>query len=183
MYHTSLGNLWCEATKENNFHSTMRLAFLTLIIRMNPIGRPHVSLFVPHYNFVETYVYTDRVGLTSDMTIILHFEEGMYTYCQSWCPHVFPPVLYCFCNIFPFARMIFRDNLNAALPLSVTWFKQPNNIEIKFTFTLQITRSFWTCKQIIIIIIIIIAIWTGHSVILYTQYKQLNILYSYCEEP
>jgi len=72
---------------------------------MNSIERPHVSLFVPHYNIVETCVCTDRFGLTSDMTIILLFGDGMNTYCQSWRPHVFPPVLYCFCNeYFPSAE-------------------------------------------------------------------------------
>lgn len=100
MYRTNLRNLLCVATKENNFHSTMRLAFLTLLFRMNPIGRPHVNLSMPHYNFVETYVCTDRFELTSDMTIFLHFGDGMYTYCQSWRPHVFTPAFYCFCNVY-----------------------------------------------------------------------------------
>jgi len=57
----------------------MRLKFFTLIIRINPIERLHVSLFVPHYNFIETPDCTDRFGLTNDMKIILHFGDGMYT--------------------------------------------------------------------------------------------------------
>lgn len=154
MYRTSLRNLLCAATKESDFHCTMRLAFLTLLFRMNPIERPHVSLSVPHYNFVETYVCTDRFRLTSDMTIFLHFGDGMYTYCQSWRPHVFrPSVILLLQRIFPFGRRIFTGNLRAALPLSATWFKQAYKIQIKFTFTLQITNSFCTCKHIIIIII------------------------------
>jgi hypothetical protein len=179
MYRTSLRNLLFEATKENDVHSTMRLVFLTLLIRMNPIERPHVSLSVPHYNFVETYVCTDRFGLTSDVTLIFHFGDGMYIYCQSWRPHVFPPVLYCFCNVyFPSAEWS-----SDALPLSAIRFKQAYKIEIKFTLTLQITSSFWICKHIIIIIITSNCYLHWASVILYTEYKQLNILCGYCEEP
>jgi hypothetical protein len=42
-----------------NFHSTVRLAFLTLVTHMNPIEKSHVSLFALHNKRIEIYVCTD----------------------------------------------------------------------------------------------------------------------------